>query len=192
MTSTTSSPTITSSTTDTSSSSISTTSSTTTSTACATTPIVQNGDFETGSLAPWTIASIFPAENYGYYSYSVTKPGDNSVYAFTVVDEAADSYFNLQLAQTLTVCPGQKYNLAARYYMTDAYDGPQTFVIVSVDGKQIAMSKFTDAHTPPQYVGLSGSFTASSSGTASLTVAFTATDYLSVSWGLDNVAVTAA
>ncbi|KAL8837774.1 MAG: hypothetical protein Q9170_002392 [Blastenia crenularia] len=191
-TSSTSSTITTSSTTD-SSSSTSTTSSTTTSAACGATPIVKNGDFETGALAPWTIASVYPGrEDSQYYNYGVTKNGDSSVYAFTVTDNAASSYFNLQLAQTLSVCPGQTYNFAARYFMTDAHDGPQTFVTISVDGKQIAASKITDAHTPPRYVSLSGSFTTGAGGEASLVIGFVATDYLGVQWGIDNMVVTPA
>ena len=73
--------------------------------------------------------------------------------------------------------------------MTDAYDGPQTSVTVSVDGSQIAASNINDAHTPARYVNISGTFTARGS-TANLVVAFIATDYLECSWGLDNVVIT--
>ena len=136
--------------------------------------------------------SVYPGSyDSEYYNYGVTKNGDNSVYAFTVNDEAADSYFQVALGQTLTTCPGVKYNLSARYYMTDAYDGPQTYVTILVDGARIAVSNINDAHTPPRYVTLTGTFTAQGS-TAKLEVDFTATDYLECSWGLDNVVVTSA
>ena len=108
-----------------------------------------------------------------------------------VNDNAADSYFVIGLGQVLNVAPGTKYNLSARYYMTDAQDGPQTFVTILVDGAQLAVSNIRDAHTPPRYVTLSGSFVAKGA-TANLEVDFTATDYLSVQWGLDNVVVTPA
>lgn len=75
--------------------------------------------------------------------------------------------------------------------MTDAHDGPQTFVTVTVDGTRIAISRIQDAHTPARYVTLSGTFTAKGE-TAGLVVQFTATDYLTVQWGLDNVVVTPA
>ena len=76
--------------------------------------------------------------------------------------------------------------------MTDAHDGQQTFVTVLVYGQRIASSKITDAHTPARYVSLIGSFTAGAGSTAGLTVQFIATDYLDVTWGLDNVVVTPA
>lgn len=75
--------------------------------------------------------------------------------------------------------------------MTDAHDGPQTFVTVMVDGVRIAVSRIQDAHTPVRYVGISGTFTAKGD-TAGLVVQFTATDYLGVQWGVDNVVVTPA
>ena len=126
-----------------------------------------------------------------YYSYGVRKNGDASTFGFFVKDDAADSYFVVGLGQTLNVVPGTKYNLSARYYMTDAQDGPQTFVTILMDGTRIATSNIRDAHTPPRYVTLTGSFTAKA-GTAALEVDFTATDYLGVEWGLDNVVVTPA
>ena len=125
-------------------------------------------------------------------TYGVTKSGDASTYAFTVRDDAASSYVEVDLSQTLTVSPGTKYNFAARYFMTDAQAGPQTYVIVQVGGQRIAQSNIRDAHTPARYVSLSGSFTAGAGGTAVLTVRFIATDYLGVTWGLDNVVVTPA
>ena len=76
--------------------------------------------------------------------------------------------------------------------MTDAHDGPQTYVNVLVDGQRIAVSKIQDAHTPARYVNLSGSFTTGAASSAVLTVKFIATDYLEVTWGLDNVVVTPA
>ena len=109
-----------------------------------------------------------------------------------MTDQAASSYFEIDLSQALTVCPGVKYNFAARFYMTDAHDGPQTYLQVFVDGTRIASSKYTDARTPAKYLPLSGSFTAGAANTADLKVKFIATDYLEVMWGLDNVVITPA
>ncbi|CAO1598322.1 hypothetical protein XANCAGTX0491_002091 [Xanthoria calcicola] len=54
-------------------------------------PIVQNGDFETGNLYPWSVHSVFPPST-PWYNYRVyeTDP-DNSTYAFRVQDSLASS-----------------------------------------------------------------------------------------------------
>lgn len=156
--------------------------------------IVQNGDFEAG-LAPWTVSNIEPPlpEFAQYESYSVQAPGYDSANAFAVNDSVASSYFELDLDQTLTLCAGQKYNVKAQFYMTDSHDIPkQTYVEVFVDGTQIAMSTFADAAGPPiVWKSLAGSFTAASAS-PNLTFKFAATDYLGVTWGLDEVVVTPA
>ncbi|KAL8787028.1 MAG: hypothetical protein Q9213_002464 [Squamulea squamosa] len=165
----------------------------------AATPVVKNGDFETGSLAPWSLTQVTPPlPDYAeYLSVGVTSPGyGGSKYTFTIEDRVASSYVEVDLSQTLNVCPGSKYNFAAQFYMTDAkaIPSPQTFVNVYVDGNLVASSKASDARGPPiVWLPLSGTFTAgSASSTASLTVKFIATDYLGVQWGLDNVVVTKA
>ena len=138
------------------------------------------------------LGPVYPGEEVSqYYSYGVTNQGDNSVYAFTVTDNAASSYFSLELDQTLTLCPGQTYKFAARFFITDAHDGPQTFLKFAIDDAIIAMSKSADAHTPRRYVSLSGSFSAKGS-TATMKAMFIATDYLGVEWGIDNVVITPA
>ncbi|MCJ1372877.1 hypothetical protein MMC20_004103 [Loxospora ochrophaea] len=198
-TSTSSTSTSTTATTPTTTSTI-TTSTTTTTTTPTPTPtgcsnpatIVQNGGFESGSLAPWTILNVYPgAYDAAYYSYGVRAPGYQSTYAFNVDDEAADSYFDVDLGQTISLCAGQKYNFAAEYYMTDAQDGPQTDVEVYIDGTLIAQSNINDAHTPISWKPLTGSFTASNPN-PQLKISFIATDYLEVQWGIDNVVITPA
>lgn len=123
----------------------------------------------------------------------MTSPGfGGSKYAFTVEDDIASSYVEIDLTQNVTVCAGSEYKFATQFYMTDAkaIPSPQTYVIVEVDGKRVAASQASDARGPPVvWLPLSGAFTAGSS-TASLTVKFIATDYLTVKWGLDNVVVT--
>lgn len=164
----------------------------------APTPVIKNGDFETGSLAPWELTEVTPPlpDYEQYLSVGVTSPGyGGSKNAFTVKDSAASSYVEVDLSQqNLTVCAGSKYQFAAQFYMTDAHavPSPQTYVLVYVDGSLIASSKASDARGPPiVWLPLSGQFTAASE-TASLTVKFIATDYLGVEWGLDNVAVTSS
>ncbi|KAL8910736.1 MAG: hypothetical protein Q9171_003982 [Xanthocarpia ochracea] len=165
---------------------------------CSTsTLIVKNGDFETGALAPWSLTQATPPlpDYEQYLSVGVTSPGNGgSKYAFTVKDDAASSYMETELSQTLTVCAGSNYKLAAQFYLTDAkaIPSPQTYVHAYIDGNLVASSKASDGRGPPiVWLPLSGDFTATS-GTVSLTVKFIATDYMGVEWGLDNVVVTKA
>ncbi|KAL8809163.1 MAG: hypothetical protein Q9223_001920 [Gallowayella weberi] len=159
------------------------------------TPIVKNGGFESGQ-APWTVTNVNPPydPNYDYEFFNVTSPGYNSAHAYTVTDNLASSYFELDLAQTLTLCPGAKYNFAARFYMTDSKNIPtkETYLTFYVDDVRVAGSVFADGVGPPiVWKPLSGSFTAKGSS-AVLKVAFVATNYVVVTWGIDDVVVTPA
>ncbi|KAL8700871.1 MAG: hypothetical protein Q9201_005217 [Fulgogasparrea decipioides] len=173
----------------------STATTTTSSTCSAATPVVKNGGFESGSLAPWTLTNVIPPlPDYDQYlSVGVTKPGyGDSQYAFTVNNQAASSYVEIDIEQTLTLCSGRDYNFAAKFYMSDAHDGPQTYVQAFINGQRIASSTAADASGPPiVWRSLSGRFTATSD-TATLKVNFVATDYLGVQWGVDDVVVTPA
>ena len=156
--------------------------------------IVKNGDFENG-LAPWTVANVIPPyPDYSQYeSFGVKSPGYNSANAFTVSDQAASSYFELDLTQTIPLCAGQKYNFTAEFYMTDSHDTPkQTYLTFYVDNTRVAASQVSDGKGPPiVWTPLSGSFTAGGSS-ATLKASFVATDYLGVTWGIDNVVITPA
>lgn len=155
---------------------------------------MQNGGFESG-LAPWTVATVIPPypDYQQYVSFGVNAPGYNSDNAFTVKDSAASSYFELDLTQTITLCPGQKYNFAAKFYMTDSHDTPkQTYLTFYVDGTRVAASQESDGKGPPiVWTPLSGSFVAGGSS-AVLKAVFQATNYLGVTWGIDNVVITPA
>lgn len=183
---------------------VATATATKTSTCSVATPIVKNGDFETGALAPWTLASVNPplpayAE---YLSYGVKSPGyGGSKYALVANDQAASSYVELDFEQTLTVCPGAKYSFAAKYYLTDPGDQnskakrqniKQVYVEVFVDNNLIAINKESDPAGPPiVWRTFTAPFTATSNK-AQLKIAFVATDFLGVEWGVDNVVVTPA
>ncbi|KAL8685230.1 MAG: hypothetical protein Q9218_007890 [Villophora microphyllina] len=138
-------------------------------------------------------AKVKHLNTYGQYlAVGVTKDGyGGSTYAFTVTDSAASSYVEVDITQTLTLCPNRDYNFAAEFFETDAMDGPQTYVQAFINGQRIATSTAADAHTPKVYEPLSGRFTATSD-TVTLTIKFIATDYLGVTWGLDDVVVTPA
>ncbi|KAL8999604.1 MAG: hypothetical protein Q9169_001564 [Polycauliona sp. 2 TL-2023] len=167
-----------------------------TATTCSvTSPIVKNGGFEAGQ-APWEVISVRPPydPDYDYERFNVTSPGYNSANAYTVTNNLASSYFELNLAQTLTLCAGQKYNFAARFYMTDSKNIPvkETYLTFFVDDVRVAASVFADGVGPPiVWKALSGSFTAKG-GQAVLKASFVATNYLTVTWGIDDVVVTPA
>ncbi|KAI4278947.1 MAG: hypothetical protein LQ337_000649 [Flavoplaca oasis] len=162
----------------------------------ASTPIVKNGDFETGTLGPWELTRVQPPlpDYEQYLSVGVGSPGcGGSNNAFTVKDNAASSHVEVELSQqNVTVCAASQYKFAAQFYMTDAkaIPSPQTHVLVYVDGKLIASSKASDATGPPVvWLPLTGTFVGGSS-TATLSVKFIVTDYLGVEWGLDDVVIT--
>ena len=159
------------------------------------TPIVKNGNFESG-LAPWAVATVIPdpVEYAQYISHGVQSPGYKSDNAFTVSDNLASSYFELDLVQNIALCPGKKYNFAAKFYMTDSKNVPtkETYLTVYVNDVQIDGSTFADGIGPPiVWKSLSGSFTATGS-TATLRAAFVATNFVSVKWAIDNVVITPA
>ncbi|KAI4204113.1 MAG: hypothetical protein LQ348_001318 [Seirophora lacunosa] len=172
------------------------TTATTSPTGCSVaTPIVKNGGFESGSLAPWALTQVIPPlpDYEAYLTLGVSSPGfGGSQYAFRANDQVASSYVEINIEQSLTVCAGTKYNFAAKFYITDARQGPQTFVEAFVDDTLIAINKASDAVGPPiVWKTLTGSFTASSNK-AQLRIAFIATDYLGVEWAVDDVVVTPA
>ncbi|KAI4202785.1 MAG: hypothetical protein LQ350_002283 [Teloschistes chrysophthalmus] len=158
------------------------------------TPIVENGGFESGSLAPWSLTKVSPPlpDNAPYLTVGVTKQGyGGSQYAFTATDKAASSHVEIDIAQTLTLCPGD-YKFAAKFYMTDAHDGPQTFVQAFINDKAIATGTAADASGPDIFwKPLTGIFTATSN-TVTLKVVFSATDYLGVQWAVDDVVIALA
>lgn len=124
-----------------------------------------------------------------------------SKYALIAHDNAAASYVELDFEQSLTVCPGAKYNFAAKFYITDPGDqsskhkrqaSKQVYVEAFVDDVLIAINKNDAPAGPPVvWLTLTGTFTATSSK-AQLKVEFVTTDFLGVEWGLDNVVVTPA
>lgn len=168
------------------------------------TPIVKNGDFESGSVAPWNVS--FPYGDYlpQYFSYGVKSPGfGGSKYAFIANDQNANSYVELDLEQSVTVCPGAKYNIAAKFYLTDPGDQSSkknkrqftpkmVYVNAYVDDVRIGGSIPSDPAGPPiVWRTLTATFTATSNQ-ARLKFTFVATDFLGVEWGVDNVVVTPA
>ena len=159
------------------------------------TPIVKNGGFESG-LAPWVVATVIPPypEYSQYESFGVQAPGYSSPNAFTVTDNDASSYFELDLTQTITLCAGQQYKFTANFYMTDSHNIPtkETYLTFYVDNTVVGASKFSDGKGPPiVWTPLSGTFTAGGSS-ATLKAAFVATNYVGVTWGIDNVVITPA
>ncbi|KAL8678595.1 MAG: hypothetical protein Q9186_005057 [Xanthomendoza sp. 1 TL-2023] len=157
--------------------------------------IVANGDFETGSLAPWTILSRDPDPKYyrEYFSFNVTTPGRDSKYAFTMTDGAATTYVQVSIGQSVPVCPGQQYKLSAQVFITNGSNpGPlkEQYAEIAVDGITIASAPGSYILGPPVvWIPLSGIFTAKA-GTAAVSIMFTATNLVAARWGVDDVVIT--
>lgn len=171
------------------------------STCSVATPIVQNGEFENGSLAPWT-QTYTNNGDFSLLTYSVKGPGyDGSKYALIAKDDASSSYIELSFEQALDVCSGAKYDFAARYYLTDPGDqsskhkrqaSKQVYVHVTVDDASIALNENSDPAGPPIVWRMFTGTIVARSNTARLKVSLIATDFVSVEWGLDDVVVAPA
>ncbi|KAL9611445.1 MAG: hypothetical protein Q9167_003919 [Letrouitia subvulpina] len=154
-------------------------------------PIVANGNFETGSLAPWKPIVIYPPlpEYHEWLSLGVRSPGYNSAYAFAVNNTIASSYVEVSIGQNVSLCPGKEYRFTAEFYMTDGGLGPQTYVDILLDDNRIVGSNASNAIGPPVvWFPLSMIFTANATR-AQLGPRFVATDIMVNKWAIDNVAI---
>ncbi|CAO1596942.1 hypothetical protein XANCAGTX0491_000769 [Xanthoria calcicola] len=156
-------------------------------------PIIQNGDFETGSLSPWTILSRDPDPRYyeQMFSYNVTSPGDNSAYAFTMTDIAATTYVAVEIGQTISLCPNRSYQLSAQVFITDGGYTPRKdqYAELFVDDLRVAVSGESYPQGPPVvWKLLGGKFTSSAEGGAAVVkVRLVATNLMAARWGVDGV-----
>ncbi|KAI4213657.1 MAG: hypothetical protein LQ349_009267 [Xanthoria aureola] len=159
---------------------------------------------QNGSVAPRNASTPYGDYLPQYFSSGVKSPGfGGSKYAFIANDQNANSYVELDLEQSVTVCPGAKYNIAAKFYLTDPGDQSSkktkrqftpkmVYVNAYVDDVRIGGSIPSDPAGPPiVWRTLTGTFTATSNQ-ARLKITFVATDFLGVEWGVDNVVVTPA
>ncbi|KAL8637661.1 MAG: hypothetical protein Q9226_009096, partial [Calogaya cf. arnoldii] len=163
-----------------------------------TSPILQNGDFETGSLSPWNVLASTPdPASSPNFSYNITSPGHKSAYAFTMTDNAAASYVEVTIGQTISLCPSRTYRLSAQVYITDGGDTgaprKEQYAELYVDELLVASAPESFIQGPPR-VGklLEGEFTSSAKKlTAVVKVRFVATNLVSASWGVDDILVVA-
>ncbi|KAI4257187.1 MAG: hypothetical protein L6R42_005817 [Xanthoria sp. 1 TBL-2021] len=162
-----------------------------------TAPIIKNSNFETGSLPPWTILSSDPDLKYyaQYFSYSVTSPGHNSAYAFTMTDDLADTYVAVEIGQTISLCPNRTYKISAQVFITDGGNTPtkEQFAELYVDDLRVAEAPESYVQGPPVvWKVLGGEFVSSAEGgTAVVKVRFVATNLVAARWGVDDVVVVA-
>ncbi|KAI4222761.1 MAG: hypothetical protein L6R36_005919 [Xanthoria steineri] len=160
-----------------------------------TAPIIQNGDFESGSLSPWTILSSYPDRQYyeKMFSYNVTSPGNNSTYAYTMTDIAATTYVAVEIGQTIALCPNRSYQLSAQVFITDGGYTPmkEQYAELFVDDLRVAQSGESYPQGPPVvWKLLGGEFTSSAEGgTAIVKVRLVTTNLMVAKWGVDNVVV---
>ncbi|KAI4255175.1 MAG: hypothetical protein L6R42_006867, partial [Xanthoria sp. 1 TBL-2021] len=152
-----------------------------------TTSYRQDGDFESGSLAPWTNNPLRQLRS-AVSQPRCKGPGfGGSKHAFIANNKNANSYVELDLEQSFTVCPA---------YTTDPGDQPskknkrqvnpnkQVYVYAYVDDVFIEGNLNSDPAGPLiVWRTFTGTFTASSNQ-ARLKVAFVATDFLGVEWGV--------
>ena len=122
-----------------------------------------------------------------------------SKYALIATNKGADNYVELDYGQSLTVCPGAKYNFAAKFYITDPGNGgpfdprnKEVHVVAYVDDVLIAQNTDDAPAGPPiVWLPLTGTFTATSNK-AQLRIQFSVQNQFAVEFGLDNVVVTPA
>lgn len=158
-------------------------------------PIVKNGNFEEGTLDPWTVLDSSPAlpEYSEYFSYGVTFPGYNSSYsAFTMTDLAASSFVEVKIGQNISVCAGRRYKLSAQVFITngDSIDPVNAqYTDLYVDDDLLASAPSSYLQGPPiVWKPLSGEFVAMADVVAVI-VRFTAVNIVVAQWGVDDVVV---
>lgn len=106
--------------------SVSSSATTAASTACGS-PVIQNGGFESGALAPWVVSN-----QVGTNSYSIVKPGSTNpggdVYAFQANLQTPNSPYagvcSLTLSQTLSTCAGTNYSISVDFKLDANSLGP--------------------------------------------------------------------
>lgn len=158
-------------------------------------PIVANGNFETGSLAPWLV--LFSAPNLldaaGAFSYNVTSPGYISKYAFTMTDKLASPFVEVDIGQIeVPVCVGRKYKLSAKVFITDGGKVARKDQLL-----QLYVDNALVAQAPEGYIkgplvawrSLEGTFTAMAA-TVTVQVTFRITKLVDARWGVDDVVIT--
>lgn len=90
-------------------------------------PVIQNGGFESGALAPWTVSN-----RVGTNSYGIVKPGSpnagGNAYAFEAYLQTPNSPYagvcSLTLSQTLNTCAGTNYSVSVDFNLNANSLGP--------------------------------------------------------------------
>ncbi|KAL8678099.1 MAG: hypothetical protein Q9186_005538 [Xanthomendoza sp. 1 TL-2023] len=156
--------------------------------------ILPNGDFETGSLAPWLV--LFSAPNLldagPKFSYNVTSPGYKSHYAFTVTDKSAAPFVEVDIGQIdVPVCAGRRYKLSAQVFIKGPAMSDQLLQLYA-DQKLVAeASKGYVKGNPNKWRQLKGTFTASAASVP-VQVTMRTTKIVDGEWGVDDVVIVPA
>lgn len=115
--------------------------------------VIQNGGFETGNLAPWTVTNRVGQVVAGTASPGSPDAGGN--YAFNGYLQLPTSpyagHVGLALQQTMSTCAGTNYSISVDYQFTQApfYSTPLTLTL-DFAGRQGAVISADTSHTPLQ------------------------------------------
>ena len=174
---------------------------------CTPPVIVQNGNFENGqNISPWVV-NDYPGDAQ-HETYGVVSPGyGGSQYAYEASDDlplGAYPAFDLRLNQTLKLCKDQRYNISARYYISDEPDGYNGAIYLQIvtprpgkregDTQVVASATTGDVYgngtavPPGAWKTLEGSFLANLDE-VTLVVDFSSHSYSNRQFGLDDVVV---
>lgn len=112
-----------------------------------------------------------------------------------MTDDLAHTYVAVEIGQTISLCPNRTYRLTAQVFITDGGNIPtkEQYAELYVDGVRVAEAPESYVQGPPVvWKFLGGEFTSSAEGAmAMVKVRFVATNYVSASWGVDDVVIVA-
>lgn len=149
--------------------------------------LIQNGDFETGTLSPWTASGNLDIGTIPYFGGGSTAANGSYIVAFNDGDRAP----NAVLSQTFATQAGVQYTVAYSY---GSNDGTQQSITASVADDQaatLAAAFTTSLAGDTSLEPFSFVFTADSASSTLSFADFSGNPTISTDGLLDNVSVTA-